>query len=36
MISISKEFTALKEPLPELVSVAVRRDSLGEACTYRG
>jgi len=29
-------FTALKKPLPELTSVTVRRDSLGEACTYRG
>lgn len=29
-------FDALKDPLPELVSVTVRRDSLGEACTYRG
>ncbi len=29
-------FDALKHPLPELVAVTVRRDSLGEACTYRG
>ena len=29
-------FDALKRPLPELASVTVRRDSLGEACTYRG
>ena len=29
-------FTALKQPLRELTAVTVRRDSLGEACTYRG
>jgi 6-pyruvoyltetrahydropterin/6-carboxytetrahydropterin synthase len=29
-------FAALKKPLPDLTSVTVRRDSLGEACTYRG
>lgn len=29
-------FVALKKPLPELTAVTVRRDSLGEACTYRG
>ena len=29
-------FDALKRTLPELASVTVRRDSLGEACTYRG
>ena len=28
-------FEALKSGLPELVAVTVRRDSLGEACTYR-
>ncbi len=28
-------FDALREALPELVAVTVRRDSLGEACTYR-
>jgi 6-pyruvoyltetrahydropterin/6-carboxytetrahydropterin synthase len=29
-------YDALKGPLPELAAVTVRRDSLGEACTYRG
>ena len=29
-------FNALKQSLPELTAVVVRRDSLGEACTYRG
>lgn len=29
-------YTALKAPLPELTTVTVRRDSLGESCTYRG
>ena len=29
-------FDALKRSLPELAAVTVRRDSLGEACTYRG
>jgi 6-pyruvoyltetrahydropterin/6-carboxytetrahydropterin synthase len=28
-------FSALSPKLPELVSVTVRRDSLGEACTFR-
>jgi 6-pyruvoyltetrahydropterin/6-carboxytetrahydropterin synthase len=28
-------FEALKDTLPELAAVTVRRDSLGEACTYR-
>jgi len=28
-------FDALKRALPELAAVTVRRDSLGEACTYR-
>ncbi len=28
-------FDALTRALPELVAVTVRRDSLGEACTYR-
>ncbi len=28
-------FEALKAPLRELAAVTVRRDSLGEACTYR-
>lgn len=29
-------FTALKQTLPELTAVTVRRDSLGESCTFRG
>jgi 6-pyruvoyltetrahydropterin/6-carboxytetrahydropterin synthase len=29
-------FDELKAPLPEIASVTVRRDSLGESCTYRG
>jgi len=29
-------FTALKQKLPELTAVTVRRDSLGESCTFRG
>src|SRR5262249_8241180 len=29
-------FMALKQPLPELIAVTVRRDSLGESCTYKG
>ncbi len=28
-------FSALSPKLPELVSVTVRRDSLGESCTFR-
>jgi 6-pyruvoyltetrahydropterin/6-carboxytetrahydropterin synthase len=28
-------FAKLKTALPELVSITVRRDSLGESCTYR-
>jgi 6-pyruvoyltetrahydropterin/6-carboxytetrahydropterin synthase len=29
-------FAALKQKLPELTAVTVRRDSLGESCTFRG
>ena len=29
-------FASIKTPLPELTAVTVRRDSLGESCTYRG
>lgn len=29
-------FDDLKGALPEIASVTVRRDSLGESCTYRG
>ncbi len=29
-------FASLKPKLPELTTVTVRRDSLGESCTYRG